>query len=198
MMLGECGARSRFRASTAMDLVAARAEPHAETRGGTASAKRRRRRAHALGGWGETHARNFANTAACRLNRRVGMAFDGGRASAARGSLATPTLRRWRLRTRGVGRHARVRGNTGLRPSRVRSKSSRSWEETRRIAHGGVVEVHPASREDAFRSKATWDDERDARLAAEAANTRSLWESTADGEWERSRTTLHVGVDGRA
>ena len=38
VMLGECGARSRFRASTAMDLVAARAEPHAETRGGTVTA----------------------------------------------------------------------------------------------------------------------------------------------------------------
>ena len=156
--------------------------------------KRRRRRAHALGGWGETHARNFGTRRRAVSMRRVGMAFDGGRASAARGSLGGRRPFDVGVFVRGgVGRHARPRkhGPPAI-PGQI--EVIPEWEEMRRIAHGGVVEVHPASREDAFRSKATWDDERDAQLAAEAANTRSLWESTADGEWERSRTTVHAGV----
>ena len=194
VMLGECGARSRFRASTAMDLVAARAEPHAETRGGTVTANddddertrwadgvRRTREILEHGGVPSQYAVWVWPSTEDERRPPEDRLVDADPSTLASSYAG------------GVGRHARPRkhGPPAI-PGQI--EVIPEWEEMRRIAHGGVVEVHPASREDAFRSKATWDDERDARLAAEAANTRSLWESTADGEWERSRTTVHAGV----
>ena len=87
--------------------------------------KRRRRRAHALGGWGETHARNFGTRRRAVSIRRVGMAFDGGRASAARGSLGG-------RRPFDVG--VFVRGGRG---------SPRASAETRASGHPGSDRSHP-------------------------------------------------------
>jgi hypothetical protein len=197
VMLGECGARTRFRASTAMDLVAARAEPHAETRTRSEAPNGKRADDDERTRWAEGV-------------RRAREILEHGGVPSQYAVWVWPTTENERRPPEdrlvdddpstlassyagGLGRHARPRehGPPGV-PGQI--EVIPEWEEMCRIAHGGVVEVHPASREDAFRARATWDDEEDARLAAEAARTRTLWESTADGEWERSRATLHAGV----
>ena len=203
VMLGECGARTRFRASTAMDLVAARAEPHAETR--TRAEAPNGKRADPAADDDDDERTRWAEGV-----RRAREILEHGGVPSQYAVWLWPTTENERRPPEdrlvdddpstlassyagGLGRHARPREHG---PPAVPGQIEviPEWEEMRRVAHGGVVEVHPASREDAFTARATWDDEEDARVAAAAAKMRTLWESTADGEWERSRATLHAGV----
>ena len=188
MMLGECGARTRFRASTAMDLVAARAEPHAETRTRAEAPHENEpttttppTTSERVGRRGATRARDFGTrrrpsqyavwlwpTTENERRPLEDRLVDDDPSTLA-SSYAGFRSPRASARTRSPA----VSGSDRSHPGVGRDASHRA-----RRRGGGA----PASREDAFMARATWDDEEDARLAAEAVKTRTLWESTADGD----------------